>query len=460
MFNGFFISRMIYGQLTFHAFMLLPLVSFLLLEPAPQKSLFDHLSRSAWAALPLGYMFYAGMVHGLPPVLLAIVIIALIHGLMFNNLKIFALRFMITGVIALALCAMKLLPALSYLDEFGRTGYKLGGVADLWQLLKLVISSLVGTVDLIQAQQGLSNSQWRLAEAEFLYDVGLVPIVIIVTAVAIVLYQRRFFKPTACSLATISVIALLLTVPLALNYYQPDWNALLKSLPVIENSMTLLRWFLVYIPIIILVAAIIIEKTPPLQRWRTTLLLITVISVTAAQPWIDRGFENRDRYQPHNIIQSYHQLNQWQPQVTQIVYAQDPYGRPLPHGNRNDMLSMGASQISCYEPMFGYRLESFPIKSLHIGNILDNSHGTLNLKNPACYIYPDSNHCVAGDHFTVEQQAQLLSFSRYQKFDYQQPWWQTIANWLSLFTLIGIVIIGGIHINRSFAESHGSQDNK
>ena len=40
---------------------------------------------------------------------------------------------------------------------------------------------------------------------------------------------------------------LVLLIPVALNYYAPEWHSVLKRTPFIRSNSTLLRWFAIYI---------------------------------------------------------------------------------------------------------------------------------------------------------------------------------------------------------------------
>ena len=41
---------------------------------------------------------------------------------------------------------------------------------------------------------------------------------------------------------------MILLMPIVLNTYSPDWNALLKQIPLIKSNSTLIRWFIIHIP--------------------------------------------------------------------------------------------------------------------------------------------------------------------------------------------------------------------
>jgi hypothetical protein len=101
----------------------------------------------------------------------------------------------------------------------------------------------------------------------------------------------------------------------------------------------------------------------------------------------------------------------------------------------------GGSQLLCYEPLFGYALEKFPIRTLRPGSVLAVHEGYLNLKNPVCYVYPLENACEPGEHFSVNQQEVAQAFSAYKPLPFRLPAWQKAANIFNLLTLVGM---GGV----------------
>jgi hypothetical protein len=107
---------------------------------------------------------------------------------------------------------------------------------------------------------------------------------------------------------------------------------------------------------------------------------------------------------------------------------------------RNDLLVQGASQLACYNPLFGYRLESFPLRTLHPGLVLDETDGRLNLKNPACYVYPEENQCQPGDHFTVAQREQAVRFAGYGGLSFEEPMRQRAADLITRATLAAVAV--------------------
>ena len=107
--------------------------------------------------------------------------------------------------------------------------------------------------------------------------------------------------------------------------------------------------------------------------------------------------------------------------------------------HRNDFFIYGASQLACYEPIFGYRLERFPFGRINTGEVLDDSNGVFNIKNPVCYVFGNVNGCIPGEHFTSDNRKNVEDFVNYKPLKFRMPLLQTIANWVNIITLICVV---------------------
>jgi hypothetical protein len=83
----------------------------------------------------------------------------------------------------------------------------------------------------------------------------------------------------------------------------------------------------------------------------------------------------------------------------------------------------------------------FPIESLHPGPILAEQNGLLNVKNPACYLYPKENSCLPGDHFAVAQLTLAQAFANYKPYAFRFPPAQKIANLVTLATLAMLAVL-------------------
>jgi hypothetical protein len=118
----------------------------------------------------------------------------------------------------------------------------------------------------------------------------------------------------------------------------------------------------------------------------------------------------------------------------------DSSGKLLTPIDRNDLLVKGVSQIACYQPIMGYNLEDFPVKSLHSGSATAGARGVLNTKNAACYLFPAENACAPGDQFTIEDREDAFKFLAYKPYDFAMPASQKVADGLSLVAFLGLLI--------------------
>jgi hypothetical protein len=84
--------------------------------------------------------------------------------------------------------------------------------------------------------------------------------------------------------------------------------------------------------------------------------------------------------------------------------------------------------------MFGYRMQVFKQGRLASGPVKQSLDGRLNLKNPACYVFPGANNCAPGEEFSVTQQTEAEAFAAYRPYHYAWPVWQyaaAVASWVA-----------------------------
>lgn len=447
LFNGFYAYRFIVGHLEFHAFMLVPLSAFLLLvEPPPGQLRRWRRGRNlAGAALLMGYMFLSGMTQLMLPALMTIMLFALVRKLLDEefSLRPFLIGFAVAGLFSLALSAAKLTAALSFLANFPRDSYPLPGVEGIGRLLGLIGRVLALGGDGIDGRSLLSNSRWAMERHEFEYGVGVVPFLLLagglLPAARRWRHLRSSFPVGAGGRLSLAGILLLLAVPLLLNYYTPGWNAFLKTLPVIRNLSNFLRWFAIYIPIVILAAVLVLDRAEFFQAQLSRVVWAGLALLLLQNLVVDRGFYHDQPYDPGRIETAYlaSRVRGGPPEVSRLVASTDEAGNPALTGDRNDTMADGQSQLLCYEPMFGFRLEFMPFQNIHPGPVLDNDGKVFNLKNPACYLYPAENGCEPGGHFRLDQLVELKNFTSFRPFDYNRSLTQKVADVLSLLSLLG-----------------------
>lgn len=441
LFNGFFASRMLTGHLTFHAFALAPLMMAALLPNAldrdrKRQSWAELAVRMCVAGLCLAYMFQSGMVHGIPPVLLATAVIFLIHGLCFGWSWQPWLLLTGAGLLSLALCAGKLVSELALLSNFPRDDYPLPGIPGLWIMLRAILQSLFLSPP-ADAAGIVTNTAWLLERHEWEYGVSLGAALVIAAAAVAIVSRRRVREPLAPDrMLALSAIALLLLLPVAINWYQPAWNALLKSLPYLSNSSNMLRFFSAYIPVIVVVAGLALDRMPVSAPSVRLLVAGGALGVMVVQTLAtDRSYYTEKSYPIARAEAEYARAKTTRT-VPRIRSIGD--GGSGPSISSNNAMIGGVSPRDCYQPLMGYRLEKFPVGSLQPGPAMTPAGGNLNVKNPACYLFPAENRCKPGDHFRIEEQDKAAAFLAYRPFAFEQPARQRWATWLSLMAAIGV----------------------
>lgn len=449
MFNGFFSHRVVIGHLTYHAFMLTPLIAFLLLPLGNSKKYLNRttLLQLSIASVLFAYTIYSGLIHLILPVILALVFIGTLHGILHGKTKHFWLNILFAGGASILLTLPKLAPSIMYINNFERTDYLLPGAESLWGLLTLVFETLFLQPSSTTAS-ALVNVQWLPSRHELEYGITFIPLIIVILGLAFWIKKTPALKHAIgrspkTNWLQLALLILVLAVPLAINIYSPDWNALLKQIPVIKNSSTLIRWFSIYIPVFILCAALLLDKTAQLRRIVPHICIASIIGVVLINFNVERSYYANQPYETSTITKVYKMAsaNQQAQTITKLSAFQDSRGRPAIPLHRNNALVEGASQLLCYEPLFGYRLESFPKGFMVPGMVSWVKDGYFNLKNPACYVFGDANNCKPGDHFSVTQANSAKAFVNYQPFDFSAPGWWSIANWAALCLFAAILLV-------------------
>jgi hypothetical protein len=456
MFNGFFAYRMLIGHLTYHSFMLLPFIAAAVLPPyfATRVRSPATFVRISLAGLCLAYMLQSGNVHGILPVLLSISVIIIINAMIFGRRWFPWLALAGAGILALLLCAGKLVSELSFLSSFPRDFYPLPGFPSLSRLLAAIFTGLFIRVPSF-VPGAIANWPDPIGQHEFENEVSPTPlllIAVVIVAALVSFVRRRTFPHLSIERILLgSAVVVLLTIPAALNWYSPEWNRVLKALPFFGSSSNLLRWFSTYIAVVILWAGLALDRLPLPQlnigTGRAVGAVAGLALTVATTLQMDRQYYYRQVYRVDSIEAAYKIAR-----ATRTVIPIQTIARAGSSINRHDAMTEGGSQIRCYQPLFGYRLEKFPLGQLHVGPILPGSGDTLNLKNPACYVFPRPNNCEPGDQFVARDTEKALAFAHYRPFSFVQPMIQIIATWIStmsFISVVGLLLVAAFHLWRT-----------
>ena len=442
LFNGFFAVRMVVGHLTFHPFMLVPWIAWAALLPAQADRTWTW-RRLVLATVLVGvifaYQFEAGMQHIIVPVALATGVIVLVQGHLRGHAWQPWAVLGLGAVLSVGLSAQRLAAALAFLGEYPRNFYPLPGLRSVLSTIEVAGLSLFWHPPYAVASKALVNSRWDLEWHEWAYGVGPAALVLLVAggaALLVRLVASRSWRRPVSGLAVAVAIALAVAIPIALNVYAPGWNAFLKDLPVIGESVTLARWFVMFIPLAVLGAALAVDRLAPSRLWAGGLFL----AMAVATVWWHASESSQ-------VPSDYHGApigEAWREArangIRAITEIQGKLQTSAVSGfvDRNNAMVDGMSEIYCYQPVFGYQLEAFPKTNLQIGPILTpTGGGELNFMNPSCYLFPLENHCTISGQFREGQLAQLQQFAAYRSLPFARSAVQTAADWTNLIALIG-----------------------
>jgi hypothetical protein len=283
---------------------------------------------------------------------------------------------------------------------------------------------------------------WALNRHEWEYGVSAAPLILVAAAAAVaaanVVRRHKRAPFTGDRVLAVVTIAILLSIPIALNWYQPDWNRFLKAAPYLGNSSSLLRFFSTYIPVVVVLAGLALDWLPlpafAQGHGRRLLAAIGIGIVLLQNLTTDRAYYAGQHYAIAPIEAAYAraQATRSVPAIEAIGGLGDVLGGP------NDAMINGRSQLYCYQPLFGYSLERFPAAPLRPGPVIAPIGQVINVKNPACYVFPAENSCRPGNQFTIAQVEEAVAFLNYWPITFEQPYRQQLATWLSLISMVFI----------------------
>lgn len=447
--NGAFDARMFAGHLAYHGIMLVPWVCFALLRPLPVALVARRTQLAGdvlLTAFALGYIAWCGLLNMVVPLGLAIAAVALVHGLLYGGYRDAIVRLVAGGALALGLGAARFTAFAAYFSQFRRDWYPLPGVGGVGATLWAAARAVFG-VD--PPALALRNHRFVVDWHEITYSVGPLPAMGLVALALLWLRDRKPRTWAPRDVAALAGLAAVLALPIAVNVYTPGWNAFLKRLPVLSSSSLVLRWWVAYVFVAPL-GLLALERLDARQKQRAALagvaLTVALFAARERAPRITGYFGAP-------VVEAWHQAratHQIPPIATLGVWKMYTL-------QRDSAVVHGESQLGCYEPTFGYHTEHLPLRPAHIGAVTEVRAGLLNLKNPACYVWPRENHCRPGAHFTAAQRDQALAFASRSPFRFAVSRAQRVGNAVSLASwALALAGVAGVVAARVRARSRGA----
>lgn len=481
-FNGFLPHRMIIGHVGYHGLTLTPWLALALLTPV--KSRVSTIVFSILAGLIAAYWLQSGLTTLMVPAALSLGLILLVYRLRQPWPRYLFPRIFLAVFVSIALSASKLIASLSFYSHFERTQYLLPGFDDPLDLLLANLLALFGPGEMAAkaGELGLVNQQWALMPHEWAFGFTLVPLFVLFRARVLLrrhnepsknrqgvtpapVHHSALDAPGSQSTTTATerpqhfhhqgnklalglMILAICLLPLAIQFYIPALNAWYKQHPLIGATVAPMRWLIIYLPVIPILTGLLGSRTLTHlgQEARASRLILSFILMIIVLNIVEpRRYYADQVYNPDLLLAAYDRLDVGTAKShsikalgTKVEGASD---ENLVDLTGNEIMLAGISQMRCYNPSFGYRLEKLPPADLIAGDVFLERHGKLNIRNPACFVFPEENRCEPGDPFLSNQRHEAKSFVFYHSYPFIKNHHQIIADWVTIGGLVFVLII-------------------
>lgn len=426
-FNSFHMARMVEGHLNFHTFMLLPLLTLFLLKASTIEKRQHSLAYTLIAAVTAAVILYGGAAHLALPIGFSIL---LVLGLAMSyqsgpSLSKTAAVSLCAIVVTALLCSARLSAAYSLSINFPRDLYDLQGVKTLSDALLLPLTSWFGI--------GVMEPIPPFKAHEYAYSVTplVIPGLLLALSAAMQQHRRALFIYAVPA-------SLLFALVIGVNIVTAPWYEFIQELPVISESASLYRWYASFMLLFVLVSLIGLRT---LARHQTDIcglivLLAVVWQINDSPDW--RSLRSLPYAQLLDGLEQSRSAG-----ITPITRIGADFradGTLIGTTAISDVTFPGGrSQIFCYEPLLGYHCEKLRIDNLRQSDVRHVIGNEFNMKNPACYLYPEANQCKPGDNFRLDQAQALEDFTHYRAWQYKLPTYQHVANMMTQVSWFAVV---------------------
>lgn len=452
-FNDFFIYRMIVGHASYQGFMLIPLISYLLINTS--NKIITRLTSIVFASIFIAYWVQAGMGILIIPSILSIIIIALLASIN-NQLSLTASfkKLFIAITIAGALSASKLVGVLALLGNFPRTQYGKLSFDGIANVLEIIYLSLFDNADAAQKISSLyvKNNPFDIPSHEMAFSITFIPLAIISSYLIAIISRYKIsndlIKVKEINWDIILLISLL-SFPIILLIHNDTFEHFIKISPIFSTITSPQRFLIVFIFCFILWAGISLNKMPTnvsIFVLISTLILTPIISANIPRfDYIIKSYPIADvsiDFEKQKIGAANHKITR---QLTTEPFV-------FPGRNYFIVKDNGLSILNCYNPLYGYYMENLNLDSIQTGDPLAKLNATqLNIRNPSCLLYPKENNCKLWDNFLLEQKDNASLFVSYKPFYFNRSVLQKIADIVSIITsLIILSYISVIFISHAY----------
>lgn len=434
---------------------------------------------SIGVALVLSGWLQFGFAGMMVPVSLGVAALCLVHALRGRiELSTLAGRALLGSVLAIALNASKLYESISLMRNFPRSFYAIPGFPQLGDAVAAIGFALFQPSEWTAAFAAtrMVDVQFSALPHEWALNFGWGALLLAVVATAALMLARKSDESAAASAPTVTPmqalalfgLAALLAIPLLLLWNNGGLRTLIKQVPILNSTAWPMRWIVIYLPLVQMLLAWPLQNwacrlSAPAGRVLAAVALLAVWVAPALEPlgyYLSRDYQY---YDPKPVLRAF-ALSRMQGPIP-IDRITGPVSGGL-SGARNDTMLQGASQGLCYNPIYGYRLESFPqLARLSEGPALaPDRSGRSMLLNPACLVHPADNQCRPGDGFDLRdphQREQAERFLARRPFDWARPplgialSYVSTIGWgaMAMLCIVAALLAAGRRIRRGAARS-------
>lgn len=463
LFNGFFNERFLVAHFGAAVYVFVPLYIYLIFKSFKciklSKKYFFYLTSSS---LVLSQIIYSGSAALTPHIFLSIFTILLFLIFYRFNPKILK-HALLSFCLFLCLSASKIVAGISILKVLPR----------LQHLAPLTVDSILSIVKTVAG--GLFLYKFSDMDSvtqhvhELNYSVTIVPIIVILFYIILNFKNLNIIfnkKQKYC----LVFLALILLFPIFINFKSPLIK-FLAYIPILKDLWVNYRFFLVY-PLLIIFLTCIYLKKIDLTYFKSFLFLLVFLI------FIQSFFIAKITHKGHGPLQLNYNDNTYLKKIKNKGYKID---KILFYQNENNpdemsavytlpyLMNTNSTEFFCYEPLFGYADEMRPLTKLLFSDpklkkrnkiqikktyVLDpywNYRGIFNFNNPICLLFPEENFCGdRGDNLKINEKDKLDQLLNFKPINFKKPFYQTLADYISMVTVFLIILFYCYYIIRIF----------
>ena len=469
LFNGFITYRLIVGHIGYAGLAFVPLYCFFLLSSLKNEKKNLSIVHLVLSSLTLASIIYSGASYTIVMIVISIISILLIFNLKFEKFFITFRNFLISSSLAFLISISKISASFYFLKNFSRKLEPVYFENSISYILHTIKSFFLFSDEKFFNNSILfDDSDGAIGVHEIEVGVSIIPLFCIL----IFLFNFKNYLNFKFNKSILASLILILTIPFILNANLFSINKFWNNFPLIGNSWLHIRWNIIYIiPIILFSVSIInsIKISHKIKYLNVFLIFIIIIQSKLYNFQIEEYYSNQN-FNPHNMRVLYYKIennDDKELEIKSFAAVTDKNNEIIFKSmiineenksimiQRNDYFNLDLSSFACYQPIYGYELETRPQKDLFFSRTLQiantqflqigdplylDNDGNYNFINPSCLLFPENNDCKINKNFKKNNKENLISLLNYKQMKFNKNTFQTISDYISFMSFMLSVI--------------------